>query len=93
MIITGTTGTGFEYSIDNDCLKDAEFLELYAEVAKGGEGGMRIFELIGNAFGKEQKKKLYDHCRNGSGRVPIDSLTAEITDIFGALSEKPETKN
>ena len=93
MVITGKTGTGFEYSIDNDCLKDAEFLELYAEVSKGGEGGMRIFELLNNIFGNEQKKKLYDHCRNESGRVPIDALTAEITDVFTALGENPATKN
>lgn len=93
MIIKGTTSTGFEYEIDKECMEDAEFLELFAVVAKGGEGSMQVFDLVRAALGDDQKKALYDHCRNEKGRVPISAVTAEITDIFTALGQNPETKN
>ena len=91
MIIKGTTGTGFPFEINKDLLADAEFLELFAEVQNGGT--MKTFALIKKALGDDQKSRLYDHCRNDAGIVPVDALTGEIADIFGALNENPATKN
>jgi hypothetical protein len=91
--VTGKTKTGFEYEIDADCLQDAEFLEMFAAVSKGGNEALQVFDLIRTALGDEQKKALYEHCRGENGRVMITDLTAEISDIFKALGENPETKN
>ena len=33
----------------------------------------------------EQKKALYEHLRAEYGRVPVDKVAEEITDIIGAL--------
>ena len=93
MNITGKTSTGFEYEIDPEILQDAEFLEMFAAVSKGGNEAMQVFDLIRTALGDEQKKALYEHCRNEKGRVPISGLTNEMTDIFKALGENPATKN
>ena len=92
-MIKGVTSTGFEYEVDSEVMTDYEFLELLADVQSGGQNGMKIFALVRNTLGEEQKKRLCDHCRAGNGRVPIDNVTNEITEIFNALSENPETKN
>ncbi|MDO5131448.1 MAG: hypothetical protein Q4D81_00515 [Eubacteriales bacterium] len=93
MLITGITSTGFEYEVDKEVLTDFEFLELLADVQAGGQNGMKVFAMIRKALGEEQKARLCDHCRAESGRVPLDSVTNEITEIFSALGENPETKN
>lgn len=93
MVVKGTTSTGFEYEVNRTVLEDAEFLELFADVQSGGQNGMKIFALIRKALGSEQKDKLYDHCRTEDGHVPVSAVSDEITEIFTALGDNPETKN
>lgn len=91
-MIKGVTSTGFSFEVDKDVLEDAEFLELFIAV-QNGDGGSKVFELIRNVLGEEQKKKLFDHCRNDAGRVPLPALTDEVTDIFTELGKHEKTKN
>lgn len=94
MIVNGKTKSGFEFHVDADCLQDAEFLELFADVQSDGAGKLKIFDLIKKALGPEQKKKLYDHVRDAkTGRVPVDALAEEAGEIFSTLGDNPATKN
>lgn len=90
-MVKGTTKSGFKYEVDKDQLTNVEFLELFAKMQNGD--GMVVFELLEIVLGTEQKKKLYDHCRDKKGMVPVDAVTEEVTDIFTTLSEAPATKN
>lgn len=90
-MVKGTTKSGFKYEVDKDQLTNVEFLELFAKMQNGD--GMVVFELLEIVLGTEQKKKLYDHCRNKKGMVPVDAVTEEVTDIFTTLSEAQATKN
>lgn len=90
-MVQGTTRTGFEFEVDKDQLTNAEFLEKFSEMQHGDS--LMVFELLAVTLGKDQKKKLYDHCRNEKGMVPVEALTDELTDIFGAMTEADETKN
>jgi len=92
-MVKGVTKTGFVYEVDKECLHDAEFLEIFAAISKGGSEAFQVFDLIRMILGDEQKKVLFDHCRTENGHVPIEAVTAEISDIFAALGENPETKN
>jgi hypothetical protein len=38
-------------------------------------------------FDKAQKKRLYDHVREESGRVPMDKCLIECTEIIQAAGE------
>ena len=89
--MTGTTASGFEFEMEDDLLKDVEFLEIFYAVQRGDTGA--VFDLIGAALGKDQKKALYDHVRNGKGKVMIEDLTPELEDMFKALGENQATKN
>ena len=90
-MVEGRTTTGFEFKADKEALTDAEFLELFADVQAGDS--LKVFKLIELTLGKEQKKRLYEHCRNEAGRVPADRLSEEIGEIFEALGKADETKN
>lgn len=92
-MVSGVTKTGFAYKVDKECLQDAEFLEIFAAVSKGGSEAFQVFDLIRMILGDEQKKALFEHCRNERGRVPIDAVTDEISDIFAMLGSNPDTKN
>lgn len=91
-MVKGKTSTGFEFEVDKDQLTNVEFLEKFAEMQNGGDMAA-TFGLIQITLGDKQKKKLYDHCRNKKGMVPIEAVTAELSDIFLTLSGSVETKN
>lgn len=86
----GKTKSGFKYSVDKATLNDAEFLEAFCKVRKGDN--MEIFNMIETVLGKEQKASLYEHVRDKDGRVPLDVLTNEVSEILAALGENEETK-
>ncbi len=90
-IVKGKTKSGFTFETDSVLLHDVEFLERFAASQKGS--GLETFELIEQVLGAEQKAALYDHIRNEDGRVIVEDLTAELTDIFDVLGEAEETKN
>ena len=90
-MVKGKTSTGFEYEVDKDQMTNVEFLEQFADVQAGNSLG--VFKLVETTLGKDQKKKLYDHCRNEKGMVPINRLNEEVAEIFAALAEANDTKN
>lgn len=76
---SGTTSSGFKFTIDEEDWNDMEFIEL---MAAADENPLKYPALLERMLGKEQKKKLYDHCRNDKGRAPVDVVEKEIEEIF-----------
>ena len=70
-MVKGTTASGFKYSVDPALLTDMEFVELAGEVQ---DNGALLPKLIKAILGEEQKKALYDHVRDDSGRVSVTAL-------------------
>ena len=73
------TASGFEFQIDKAALDDMELVEALANIDKDPTVIPTILRLI---LGDEGKGKLYEHCRDESGRVRASRVAAEITDIF-----------
>ena len=44
--------------------------------------------LVSRILGAKQKKALYDHLRDASGRVPVDAVEREMEDIFAAFGQQ-----
>jgi len=86
-MINGKTTSGFEYTLDPDKLNDYELLEKIGEME---ENPFTLTSIVNMVLGKEQAKKLKDHIRSENGTVPIEKMTAEITEIFNT---QPEIKN
>lgn len=93
MIITGKTKTGFPYAIDSRIARDMRFIDLVAEIQRGGENTLAaISALIPYLFG-DKKDALYEHCADEDGFVDVEKVSTEITDIFEHFTEDPRTKN
>ena len=83
-MINGKTTSGFEYSLDPDKLNDYELLEKIGEMEENPFALTNVFNMV---LGKEQVEKLKDHLRSEDGTVPIEKMTAEITEIFNTQIE------
>ena len=79
------TKTGFELDLDDAVIDDMELFEAVADLQAGNTIAIPV--VIRKIFG-EHKKALYDHCRLENGRVPIQTVTEEISAIFEALNAK-----
>lgn len=79
------TKTGFEMDLEDAVIDDMELFDAIAEVDSGNM--MKVPVVIGKLCG-ERKKDLYDHVRSADGRVPMQAISDEITDIFEALNAK-----
>ena len=84
---TGTTKSGFKYEYDEEIADYMEFVELLLEVE---EKPHMLPKAIDWLLGSEQKKRLYDHCRNDKGRAPVGRVATEFEEI---MSGDPELKN
>ena len=83
------TKSGFEIDIDKTVLDDMELFECIVDVDKGRAD--RIPEMLNRMLTPDQKKTLYDHCRDESGRVRMTKVETEIEEIFDGLRD-PEKK-
>lgn len=84
-MIQGKTNSGFKFEIDENQLKNYEFVELVAEV---DENELLMPKLLKLLLGN-QVEALKDHIRDESGIVPIEKMVTEIKDIF----ENAQVKN
>ena len=91
-MIKGKTASGFAFSISDDARDDMELLENLTKLAKGDFDDLS--ETIVMLLGEQQKKKLYEHCRQKSGRVSATRVFAEIESILTSAAQKDaEIKN
>lgn len=86
----GKTKSGFVFAIDEDVKDDMELLESFIEL---DSGNMTVLpKCITSLLGKDQKEKLYDHCRSEkTGRVSAQAVMREIKEILDDAGD--EVKN
>lgn len=83
-MITGTTRSGFEFSVPEDVANDMELFEALCDLDNGD--ATAVVPVVRRVLG-DQKKKLYDHLRTESGRVPVEKVAEEIADILAAVKD------
>lgn len=81
----GTTKTGFAFEVDEALINDMEFIDAYYDIANGDPTAFSL--IVKKMFTPEQKAAMYDHCRDDKGRVAIEKVGAEITDILLSFGE------
>lgn len=85
-MISGTTESGFEFSLDPEALDDYELLEYLCDIDNGDVS--KITVAANALLGDAQMKKLKEHLRNEKGRVSAKKMIEEITQIFQRSSVK-----
>lgn len=83
-MITGTTKSGFEFSVPEDVVNDMELFEALCDLDDGD--ATAVVPVVRRVLGN-QKKALYDHLRTDAGRVPVDKVAEEIADILSAVKD------
>lgn len=83
-----TTKSGFTCDIDPDALNDSELLDAIAELQSGNKLAFPVVSL--KVLGRENRAKLYDHLRTAAGRVPLEGVDREMTEIMQALGKPAE---
>ena len=82
----GTTRTGFAFEVDENAFNDMEVVDVLSSEEMHVTYKMSF--LVNRMLGAKQKKALYDHVRDASGRVPVDSVEREMEDIFAAFGQQ-----
>ena len=84
------TSTGFECTVDTDLANNMELVDALAEVDEGKS--LAVSKVVSIVLG-DQKNAVYDHVREKDGRVPIDAVMNEVTDILNNTGSHGEGKN
>lgn len=84
-MINGKTKSGFAFSVDENAMNDMELVDVLAD--KETDDAFRMSYILKRLLPADQRKKLYDHVRRDTGRVPVDAVVAEIEDIFAAMGD------
>lgn len=84
--ITGTTESGFRYTLPPDALDDYELLENLCDIDNGDAS--KIAGAARQLLGDAQIEALKDHVRKENGRVPASKMIEEITQIFKGSQAK-----
>ena len=82
----GTTRTGFAFEVDENAFNDMEVVDVLSSDEMDATYKMSF--LVKRMLGAKQKKALYDHLRDASGRVPVDAVEREMEDIFDAFGQQ-----
>lgn len=81
------TKSGFEAVIDPAALDDMELLEDMARMDAGEE--WLAARVVTRLLGPEQKKRLYEFCRNPeTGRVSVTKVSEVLMELFASEALK-----
>lgn len=81
----GTTKSGFGFEVDANKLDDMRILDMVVEISEGNI--LQLSPLAKKILGEEQKEKLYQHLEKTEGKVSVERVSDELTEIFNAGNE------
>lgn len=84
-MVTGTTSSGFAFSLDEKALDNMELVDTLAEMESGDS--LAISAVVRMVLGEEQRRALYEHLRTADGRVPASAVSDAVMEIFNAFGK------
>lgn len=82
-MVKGKTKSGFEFELDENVINNMELVDALADCAS--DDPFAISKTVKLLLGNELHRKLYDHLRTGDGRVPMEMVSMEVSEIFSAF--------
>ena len=83
----GTLISGFEFEVADDVCDNMELLDA---VVDADENPLAVSKIVKLLLGEDQRRALYDHLRDESGRVPVLAVSNAVAEIFQSTTK---TKN
>ena len=78
-----TLKSGYSMNLADKAIDNMELVDALAEMTDD----TAVSKVVRLILGEEERKKLYDHLRTGDGRVPIQSVSETIKEIFAAYGD------
>lgn len=95
-MVTGTTSTGFVYTIDERRVKSWSMVKKIAKMQESKSDlavyGIAI-ELINDLLGEDQEQRLMDHVTQIYGYDDAEMVSKELFEIIGSAKRDKELKN
>lgn len=94
-MITGTTSSGFSFSVPDGLKKDYHFIHAYKALNsknpdKQVDGAA---ELVSSVFcNEEEEQRFLRHVEEKNGRATVDAVYTELGEIIRACLEDAEAK-
>lgn len=88
----GKTKSGFEYEFNEDLINDMEVIDALAEIANN-ENILAVSTVVKKLLSDEERKRLYDHVMLEDGRVPVDALMEELSEMMSGSDEGKKSLN
>ena len=84
-----TTSTGFACQVEIDALNDIKVLKIIRELMKADDADAAFLydDLANIILSADDYKRLEEHVKTESGRVPVDKIYSEFAEIFNNLKE------
>ena len=95
-MVTGTTSSGFEYTIDERRVKSWSMVKKIAQMqeAKSDVAVYKIaIELVVDMLGDDQEQRLIDHVTRIYGYDDAEIVSKEFFEIIGAVKQNKDLKN
>ena len=89
-MIKGKTKSGFEFQYEEEVMNDMEVMDAIIEIETGETELNKLrgyTTVLSKILGTDGKKKLYDHVRTESGRVPIEAIDNELIEIISSSKD------
>lgn len=83
----GELKSGFEFEVADDVCDNMELLDA---VVDADENPLAVSKIVKLLLGEDQRRALYDHLRDESGRVPVLAVSNAVAEIFQSTTK---TKN
>lgn len=81
-----TLKNGLKLELDEKVMDNMELVDALTEASD--EDPLAVSRIIKIVLGKEKRKQLYDSLRTEDGRVPVESVSNALKEIFEAFGEK-----
>lgn len=79
------TKDGLEIDVDGDAFDNMEVLDAMRGMTDDDPLALSTFcDLV---FSKDEKKKLYDFCRDDNGKVPLAKVISLVTEIISLINQ------
>lgn len=95
-MVTGTTASGFEYTIDERRVKSWSIVKKIAQMQEAKSDvavyGIAI-ELVSDMLGDDQEQRLLDHVTRIYGYDDAEIVSKEFFEIIGAVKQNKDLKN
>lgn len=82
-MVKGVTKSGFEFELEENVINNMELVDALADCAD--DNPFAVSKAVKLLLGNDLRQKLYDHLRTEDGRVPMEDVSAAVSEIFAAF--------